>query len=486
MLFSQLQGFAIFLLYGLAMTLIVLRFTRREQSCEEHLVADRRVGTWSGAFSIAVTWIWAPAVFICSLKSYQQGLAGIFWFTFPNILCFFTFAPLAIRLRKLLPIGYSMPDFIALRYKDSPRTHIIFLLVAVGYQLGAVIINSLAGGLLMHSLTGISLPLAISVVAGIALFYSIWRGLPASIVTDVIQMSLIIFIALVLVPWTVVESGGLGIIKGGLSGIDGSTNVFDPWILYSFGIPATLGLISGPIADQMFYQRAMASRYENIARTFIFGGVIFGLIPALLSIFGFIAANPEVAAVITVNDPQLVGVDVVSHYLPSWTLFGFALMALCGLSSTLDSAFCAIGLLGSIDIYKRYINPQADDQAILKISKLSMLILGGVGTLIAMIPGVKLVWLFLIYGAIAASALIPTILSLYWKRLTAGGAFWGTTLSFALGLPLSVYATFNENPHLMVVASLSSVLIGLIACLAAGLLNDGPCYDFKDVTGQIN
>ena len=36
--------------------------------------------------------------------------------------------------------------------------------------------------------------------------------------------------------------------------MNGSTNVFDPWISYTFGIPATLGLISGPIADQMFYR----------------------------------------------------------------------------------------------------------------------------------------------------------------------------------------------------------------------------------------
>ena len=69
-------------------------------------------------------------------------------------------------------------------------------------------------------------------------------------------------------------------ILSGLEGVRGSLNPFDPWIAYSFGIPATLGLISGPMTDQMFYQRALATKRESIVPTFVIGGLLFGLVPS--------------------------------------------------------------------------------------------------------------------------------------------------------------------------------------------------------------
>ena len=61
------------------------------ESKELFLVADREVGWIRGAFSIAVSWVWAPAIFVASLQTYTKGLAGGFWFIAPNIICFFIF-----------------------------------------------------------------------------------------------------------------------------------------------------------------------------------------------------------------------------------------------------------------------------------------------------------------------------------------------------------------------------------------------------------
>jgi SSS family transporter len=480
---SEQSGWLIFIAYGIIMLAITWFFTRKEASADEHLVANRKVSTFKGAFSIAVTWIWAPAIFICSQKSFEQGLPGIFWFTFPNIICFFIFAPIAIRLRRLVPKGYSFPDFIALRYPGKPAIHLIFLIITYGYDLGAIIINSLAGGLLLHTIAGINLQLAILSLAFIAFLYAAWRGLPASIITDIIQMAVILFIGFVLVPWAIGESGGFNTVINGLGGVTGEYgNLFDPWIAFSFGIPATLGLIAGPVADQMFYQRAMAARYKNIVKTFVWGGLLFGIVPIVLSMFGFIAANPEVNQSINIVEKQMVGIYIVQHYLPQWTLYGFVLMAVCGLSSTLDSAYCAVGSLGANDIYKRYINKQPNDKQLVRASRLFIALFAVIGTGIALIPGMQLLWIFLIYGALASSALVPTILCLYWKRLTPKAAFWGPFLSFIIGLPLSIYANFSENAYLVVLAAVLSVLIGLIVCVGLSLFSKEQ-YEFKPLLG---
>lgn len=459
---SSQNGWLLLSIYGAVMTAIVWFGTKRDKTAEQHLVADRNIGVWSGAFSIAATWIWAPAIFVCSQKSFEQGLAGIFWFTVPNIICFFTFVPFALKARALMPSSYSLPDLIWKRFDGDPKAHKLFLFVILGTSIAGIISNSLAGGLLLHSIAGTDQTLTIIAFSTIALLYSVWRGLPASVVTDVMQMTLILAIALFLVPWTLYELGGFNSIAGGLTGIGGSMNVLDPWIIYSFGIPATITLISGPICDQMFYQRAMATKPESIKKTFVFGGLIFGIVPIVLSLFGFIAASPEVTSFVGAGDPQLVSIRVVEHFLPAWTLLGFAVMALCGLSSTLDSAYCAAGSLFSVDVYRRYINPEANDKQMLNASKLGMLLIGVVGTVIAILPGVKLLWVFMVYGTLAAAAVCPAVLSVFWKDVTAKAVTAGVFTGLVLGLPLSIYANVTESPHLLVLSSVGTTLIGLV------------------------
>jgi Na+(H+)/acetate symporter ActP len=91
-----------------------------------------------------------------------------------------------------------------------------------------------------------------------------------------------------------------------------------------------------------------------------------------------------------------------------------------------------------------------------------------VGTIIALLQP-RLLWVFLVYGALASAGLFPTVLSVFWKRLPARGAMWAVVASLALGTPLSIYANVTERPHLIVAAALLSAGVGLIVCLFAGL-----------------
>ncbi len=469
---STSQGLVLIISYAILMTVIVWFLNRnKQQTADDFLVANRQLGTWRGAFSIAVSWIWAPAIFICSLQAYTQGLPGIFWFTFPNILCFFVFAPLAVRLRRLLPEGYSLPDFMRLRFKNDKRVHLSSLFVYFGYQLGAVIINAVAGGTLLNLLTGLSFPISVLIMVITALAYSLISGLKASVITDVIQMSLILIIGFVIVPWVISNAGGFAVINNGIGGVSGEfTNLFDSKVAFAFGIATTIGLISGPIADQMFFQRTFAVKKKSVAKVFIFGGLLFGIVPIVLSLLGFIGAAPEVASQINVADAQMIGPVVVNHFLPKWALMLFSVMAFAGLSSTLDSAFVAASSLGTVDIVKRYYNSEMDSKQSIKVARFFMLGIATLGTCIALMKP-QLLWVFLIYGALASSTLFPTVLAIFWNKLPAKGAFWAIVLSLIIGTPLSIYANVNQDTNLIVISAISSVLVGLIVCLLFGFAN---------------
>lgn len=441
-----------------------------QDTAGDFLIMNRRLGTFRGALSIAASWIWAPAVFICSQKAYEQGLPGIFWFTLPNVLCFFVFVPIALRARQLLPHGYSMPDYLFVRFGENRAVHLSTLIVYLGYQSGAIVINALAGGTLLHILTGIPAEICIILMSVTALSYSAVSGLRASVNTDVAQMLMILFIAFVLVPW-VLSVAGIHTLSEGLGGKTGVyTDVFDPEIAYSFGIAATLGLISGPIADQMFWQRAFAASRKSISSIFMMGGLIFGLVPIVLSILGFVAAAPSLQSQITVGDSQMVGPILVGQLLPTWALAAFVVLTFAGLSSTLDSAFAAISSLLAIDVYKRHINPHAPEDKVLWVARYGMILFTVLGTGVALLQP-KLLWVFLIYGALASAMLIPAFFSLFSKRVTAGGVTAAVLLSIGLGLPLSIYANIHQDTNLIVLSASLPPLIGLVCCSVSVLIN---------------
>ena len=463
MLITPTEGLSLLFLFGILMISLVYFLTKKKiQTNETFLVANRNISWVRGAFSIAVSWVWAPAIFICSLQAYTQGIAGAFWFIAPNILCFFLFAPLAIRLRKLMPDGYTLPEYILQRYPGDKKIHLSYLVIFFGYQLSAIIINSLAGGTLLHILTGMKFSLATVGIASVALIYSLLSGLEASVLTDVLQMLMILILGFVLVPWVILHAGGWSSVVGGLGGVSGEFgNIFNPKIAYAFGIATTIGLITGPIGDQMFFQRGFAVKQKNIVKSFVAGGLIFAFVPITLSLLGFVAANP--AFNIVVPDPQMVGPLTIGYFLPKGALMLFVIMAFAGLSSTLDSAYCAISALGTIDIYKRYFQKEATDKKLLRVSRNFMLSMAIVGTGIALLQP-KLLWIFLASGTLASAGFFPTIFSLYSKTIKKEAVFIALFLSIIVGFPLSVYANIVDNTNLIVWSSVLSILIGFFVC----------------------
>lgn len=469
---TQSEGLALMAAFGLTMLLFVWRLTRAETSLDGFLLADRRIGIWQGAFSLAVSWIWAPAIFICSLQAYENGLAGIFWFTLPNVLCFVVFAPFALKLRRSLPRGYTWPECIAHRFESQVPVHLIFLVVAFAYQLGAIVINAVAGGALLHALCGIEIEWAIVGMALIALSYSLLGGLKASVLTDVVQMSMILFIAAVIVPLCVFGRGEEITLAQTLGGVRGSgANPFDGALAFTLGIPMTLGLLAGPFCDQMFTQRAFALEEKKVIPTFILAGAIFAIVPALLSLLGFFGAGMVQAGELVVSDSQLVGPLVIAELLPKGAVMAFCVMAFAGLCSTMDSAYCAASSLAAIDLFKRYRDPAVTPARLLDVSRVAMLLLGILGTAIALLQP-KLMWVFLIYGAFASAAMFPLILALISKKISAEGAFLGVSLALLFGTPLSFYANISGDENLIVLAAILSAGIGLITGLLSGISAD--------------
>ncbi len=92
--FSPEQGLTILIIYGFVMLGLALwsRNRYKNQDRTEFLLSGRKVGVIFGAMSAAVSWVWAPALFVGSQKAYEQGMSGIFAFCFPNFFALIIFS----------------------------------------------------------------------------------------------------------------------------------------------------------------------------------------------------------------------------------------------------------------------------------------------------------------------------------------------------------------------------------------------------------
>jgi urea-proton symporter len=483
---SQTAGYVLLLIFGLAMFAVTYYFGRwgnRWRTKDGFLVANREVGWLLGGFSIAASWIWAPALFVSVQMAYQKGLAGIFWFTAPNILSLTIFAVLAPTIRKQLPEGYTLPEYV--RYKlNSSRVHKLYLFPYFFYQLMAVTVQLFAGGSLVALLTGIALPKVMVSLSVIVLAYTLISGLEASIVTDFVQLGMIFIIAAVILPFASRVAGGAPALAAGFGGIDRIGGIFDPGVAFSFGIVTSIGLIAGSMSDQSNWQRAFAVRRNDVVKAFVFGSILFGIVPISMSTLGFIAANPAMHIVLPAGiDQSMIGVQTIAQLLPRWAVFLFAAGFLAILSSSFDAGLCAASSLWVADV----VRPK-DDNAAVRAARISMVGMTAAGLLVALavlyIPHFGLEKLWWIFNTIAACVMVPTVLTLYSESVSERGIFWGVLTAFVVGIPIFIYASVIDKPTWVVGASLFIVLVSTVLSLAFKR-SQSETLAWREKTGEV-
>ena len=436
-------GYILMISYGLFMFGLSYFYLKGSKTNTNFLVADRKVGFMKSGFSTAATWIWAPALFIASQKAYQQGVAGVFWFTVPNILCLCIFAYFAHYLRKKFKNGFTLAQYMNVRH--SRRVQILYIISLSALSICQFAVQLLAGGAVVTYLTGIDFTIVTIILTAIALSYSFVSGIRASIMTDVWQMIIILVVVLVVVPLVYVKGGGHEVLVKGIGGISGEfTNVFDPGVAWSFGVVVTIGLLAGPFGDQSFWQSAFTTKQNEVKKSFLLSALVFGVVPIFTSIIGFMGAGLGIDAG---NKAQLINIITVSELLPKAILIPFVWMLLSGLVSTLDSGLCAISSIASTDL-----DMKAKNKLTRARSGMVLLAIGGI--IIANIPDMKILYLFIFYGTLRASTLLPTIYTIINKKVSETGMFYGICTSLGFGVPVFAFAKFNGLTDLAVWSSI--------------------------------
>ena len=481
----------VLLLAGYFVVLMLLvRFISEKGTKESYLVADRKMPWWIAAFSIAATWVWAPSMFVAAEKAYTQGLPGVFWFVVPNVLTLVLFGFFASWMRKIKPYGWTFSAFI--REKYSNRTHNLYLVESFGLQTLSFAVQLLAGAAILHKLTGLPFFGTTLALALIPLAYTLTKGIKASIMTDFWQMLWIILVLVVGLP-IIFSNTEPGTFADGLGGVTGSfgslTDENGINVMLSFGIPTAIGLLSGTFGDQMFWQRVFSIREGEVKKSMMFAALIFACVPVSLSFLGFIAAGAHLA----ISDTQLTNVASVIAFAPKWFVYPFLLLILSGLMSTVDSILCAVSSVSGHDIDVRLSGNKKWHERIqnsrflfllfgneVRTAKMAMIAVAIFAIIIANIPGMTIVYLFLLYGTLRSSVMLPSIWAIKGVKMSESGLFWGILLSLCVGLPIFAYGNLNGNVPMIVTGSLLTIgLSGILSLFSKEREKEGKPITLK-------
>lgn len=465
---SPQTGWIILAVFSVLWVALGYWFGRRNDGVEGFMLAGRKVGLALGTATAMATWVTSNTTMAAPQLALQMGIWGMIGYSLGSV-GLILFAPLAKRIRKLMPQGFTSGDFIRLRYGKTAWR--IFLLISLFYGLGWLVSLGMAGGVLINALTGIDYHLGMSVILIICVLYTLMGGLRAVIGTDFIQ-TMIILIGLVILAVMVITQVGMDTIYESVAEERPQllNLLFPAAIMFLFN--NLLFGIGEIFHSNVWWSRAFAFREGVGFKAYLLAGLFWAPVPIVA---GFIAlAVPALG--INVPSADMVGPLVAAEILGATGAILVFIVIFSALASSLDSLLAAMSDLILIDVYKGHINPEASDQTLRRVAPWIILGLGVFTWLLCLPRLTTLAELLYFTGAFVASTIWPIAAGLYWRRVNPAGA----SLAMLLGTSAGLISYFQIGFY---VAALISAAVSMFILLLTSWIAPR-FFDWKKLNPQ--
>ncbi|MGK7889226.1 MAG: hypothetical protein AB4042_07820 [Leptolyngbyaceae cyanobacterium] len=226
------------------------------------------------------------------------------------------------------------------------------------------------------------------------------------------------------------------------------------------GLLEGIGGYSGGYAPQRFYAAKTVPEASKLGGAWVvlllfrwslvIGVVILGLDVA--------RTNPTVAQLLA-SDPEKTLPIVVGTALPSGVRGLLVTGMVAAAMSTFDSTINAGVSYWVNDLYRPYLNPDADTQMLVRQSYVGTLILAGLAILFSLsVQNINEIWSW-ITGPLAAGLLAPIVLRWYWWRLNG----YGFAIATTVGLVVSIVVQWFIPDFAFYLAFLTTLTSSLVA-----------------------
>lgn len=335
---------------------------------------------------------------------------------------------------------FTMPEFLERRYSSAARSYLAWISI-VAYVLTKISVTIFAGAIVFETLMGIDFWTGALVVVVATGVYTVFGGLLAVLITDAMQMVVLIggAIAVTVVGLDAVGGWGEMARQAGPGFMDmwkPATDPAFPWTGILFGAPI-LGVWYW-CTDQFIVQRVLSARNLSEARR----GTVFAGILKLLPLFIFVIPGVIAYVLSKQGKLQLGAPDqalpaLVATILPTGLRGLVVAGLLAALMSSLSSVFNSTSTLITWDIYKR-MNPAASDRRLVWVGRISTAFLVALGILwiplMQLISGQLYQYIQSVQAYIAPPIAAVFLLGLFSPRLNARGAMAALWTGFVLGM----------------------------------------------------
>ncbi len=382
-------------------------------------------------------WLGGTATTGVSEYGFLYGLSG-WWYTIANGIGVLFLGLLFAKLFRSLETG-TVPGIIEKFFGVHARTVSCIILTIVMLAVG--LSQMIAAGKLGENLLGI--PFWISCVAFAVIFivYTLAGGMNAVASTNVLHLIVMYLGVIVALVIAVHGAGGVKGFTSGITALGSMEGEKSFWNMFSIGGDKVsswiIASLLGACTAQAGLQPVLAAKNAKQARK---ACIITAFVAAP---FGFFTAMLGMAArVMYENGDLLAGVDkavAAKSALPQLMLHGMPAIAgglvmaaiLAAVLSTVSPIILAAGTMVTRDVYQRVIRPDASDEKVLKMGRVTTAISG-----VICCVGAILLWnsstiLELVYAAysLRGALFIVVLLGIYWKRASEKGSIWSMILT---------------------------------------------------------
>ncbi|WP_321314336.1 cation acetate symporter [Halarcobacter sp.] len=424
---------------------------KRTKSASDFYTAGGGITGFQNGLAIAGDYMSAAAFLGVSGLIYLKGYDGViyavsFLVGWPIILFF-----MAEKLRNLGKFTFA--DIAAYRLGQKE----IRTLAAFG-SLSVVILYLIAqmvgAGKLIQVLFGMEYEFAVILVGVMMVIYVTFGGMLATTWVQIIKACLLLsgvsFMAIMImyhfgfnfealaVKATESHASGESILSpGGF--------ISDPISAISLGMALMLGTAGLPHVLMRFFTVGNA---KEARKSVVYATGFVGYFWVIITIVGFgaIAFLNSADGAQYFTDGKLFGGNNMasihlSHMLGGNAFLGFiSAVAFATILAVVSGLTLAGASAISHDIYANVINPSASDEQVVKISKITVIVVGIVGVILGIaFEQQNIAYMVGLAFGIAASANFPILfLSIYWRGLTTRGAFIGGFIGLITAVTLVI------------------------------------------------
>jgi SSS family solute:Na+ symporter len=453
----------VFALYMVILIAIGVLSARKVKSMEDYYVAGRNIGPALLGVHYGTVYFSSVLMVGGGAYAYRFGLSTL-WIAIGNTVlgALLPFLLFGGRIRSFSErLGaLTLPDYFRERYR-SRFLHVWTSILTVAFMTVYLVSVFMGVSYIFNVTMGLSYELSLLLTALIVGFYLGIGGTIACVWNDFIQGTVMALGTVFLTVMVVIYAGGLTTITQGLARIDpglvAAPGVWGFWGLFSYVMVTSIGPWGLPQSVTRFYMM----RDPKVVRWAMVFATLFCICMTACSYFNGASARftfEENGVTIPLTpagrpDYDIVIPKLIMIVLPSVIAAVYLSAVIAASQSTADAVILMASFGLARDIYQKLLNPEAEDDAVLSLSKVTTAVVTLVGLVLAYFrPKMILDLAMIAWACLSAAIMAPFIYSLYWKKATGAAAAFTSVSAFVLAVvwgPWVLNRPFNVHEFLI-------------------------------------